>query len=374
MGTSTSSTQTNSPPAWAEPLFKQSATEASNLYNSGAGGNTYTGSTVSPLSGATMSGVNQLAQAGQGWNTSGSRPLFQGIGSAATSNPYQSALGQLAGGITPQNTSAANVGTNDYRNLLSGFGAPSSAESNLSSMANGSYLKNGNPYFDEALKGQLDKTAAQVQSQFSGSGRYGSGANTDVLTNQIGNIRSNALSSQFNQDSQNMLAANGQIDASRNAMAGNQLNAASGIAGIDTGNANRSLLSQTGNADRALQGQTLQGNLLSSAGGMYSTGIGQAQNAASSMANLDQQNFQNQLTGANATLQAGGLLDKQSQKLLNDQVSQWYASDNQDWSRLGMLQAAASGAAGNYGTQTGNSSSSNPMAALGAVGSLFGGK
>lgn len=282
MGSSTSSTQTSSPPSWAEPLFKQSATEAQNLYNSGAGGNTYTGPTVADLSGTTMSGVNQLAQAGANTDTSGTRPLFEGIGAASV--------------------------------------APSYAEQNLQGMANGSYLQNGNPYFNDALRGQLDQTAAQVQSQFSGAGRYGSGANTGTLTQQLGNIRSNALSDQFNRDSQNMLTANSQLDSSRNA-------------GLD-----RAL-----SATNALSGQ-------------------------------DQQQFQNALTGANATLQAGGLLDTQAQKQLSDLVSNWYAQDNQDWTRLGLLQSAAAGAAGNYGTQTGNSSSSNPMAALGAVGSLFGGK
>jgi hypothetical protein len=132
-------------------------------------------------------------------------------------------------------------------------------------MANGSYLQSGNPYFNDALKGQLDQTANQVQSQFSGAGRYGSGANTGVLTNSLGNIRSSALSDQFNRDSQNMLTANGQLDSSRNA-----------------------------GLDRALQ-------------------------ATNAMGAQDQQQFQNALTGAGATLQAGGLLDNQAQKQLTDQ-------------------------------------------------------
>lgn len=282
MESKTSSTQTNDPPKWAKPLFTQSATEAQNLYNSGAGGNTYTGSTVSPLSGTTLGGIGQLATAGANTNTAGTRPLYQGIGSASV--------------------------------------APSYAEQNLGDMANGSYLKSGNPYFNDALKGQLDDTAAQVQSQFSGAGRYGSGANTGVLTSQLGNIRSNALSDQFNRDSQNMLTANGQMDSARNA-------------GLDRG-----------------------------------------LSATNAMATQDQQQFQNALTGAGATLQAGGLLDQQSQKQMDDALRVWSGQDNQDWGRLGLLQSAASGAAGPYGKQSGSSTSSNPAAALGAVGSLFGGK
>jgi hypothetical protein len=278
MGSSTSSTQTSSPPSWAEPLFKQSATEAQNLYNSGAGGNTYTGPTVADLSGTTMGGINSLAQAGSNTNTAGTAPLLQGIGAAAT--------------------------------------GPSYSEMNLGGIASGA----DNPYFERALQGQLDKTAAQVQSQFSGAGRYGSGANTGALADSLGNIRSSALSNQWNQNIQNQLAANGQMDAAKQA------------------------------------------------------GLGLGLSATNALGAQDQQQFQNALTGANAQLQAGGLLDTQSQKQLSDLVSNWYAQDNQDWTRLGLLQQAAAGAAGNYGTQTGNSSSSNPLGALGAIGGLFGGK
>lgn len=282
MGSSTESTQTSEPPGWAKPLFTQSATEAQNLYNSGSGGNTYTGPTVSDLSGTTMGGVNALNTAGANTNTAGTRPLLQGLGAAAT--------------------------------------GPSYAEQNLGDMANGSYLQSGNPYFNDALKGQLDSTAAQVQSQFSGAGRYGSGANTGALTSQLGNIRSSALSDQFNRDSQNMLTANGQMDAAKQA------------------------------------------------------GLGLGLQATNAMGAQDQQQFQNALTGAGAQLQAGGLLDTQAQKQLSDVVNNFYAQDNQDWNRLGLLQSAAAGAAGNYGTQSGSSSTSNPLGALGAIGGLFGGK
>lgn len=280
MSSTTESTQTSEPPGWAKPLFTQSAKDAQKLYNSGAGGNVYSGSTVADLSGTTMGGINALNKAGSNTNTAQTRPLFQGIGAASVS--------------------------------------PSHSEQNLGDMANGTYLKNGNPYFNEALQGQLNDTAAQVQSQFSGAGRYGSGANTGALTSQLGNIRSNAMYNQFNQDTQNMMAANGLMDTQRNA------------------------------------------------------GLDRALSATNSMSAQDQNQFQNGLAGAGAQLQAGGILDAQAQKQLSDKVSQWYAQDNQDWNRLGMLQSAAAGAAGNYGTQTGQSSSSNPMAAVGAATKFMG--
>lgn len=264
-------------------MFKQSAAEAQGLYNNDIGGHTYTGSTVADLSGTTMQGVNDLANAGQNFDTAATRPLYGQIGAASVS--------------------------------------PSYSESNLQDMANGTFLQEGNPYFNAALQNQLDDTAAQVQSQFSGAGRYGSGANNKVLADSLGGISANALFNQFNQDTQNMLTANGMLDAARNA-----------------------------GLDRALQ-------------------------ATSGMSGLDQRNFENSLAGAGATLQAGNLLDTQAQRQLSDEVNKFYALDNQDWTRLGLLQSAAAGSAGNYGTQVSQTRQPfNPMSIISPVAGLMGGK
>lgn len=278
MSSKTTSSQESKPPAWAAPLFEQSASEAQNLYNSGAGGNPYMGSTIADLSDTTMGGVNQLAQAGQGWNTSGTRPLFQGIGQASV--------------------------------------GPSYSEQNLAGIASGA----DNPYFEQALEGQLGKTADQVQSRMSGAGRYGSGAHTGVMTGELGNIRSNALSNQWNQNIQNMFGANSLMDSNRNA-----------------------------GLDRGLQ-------------------------SAGAMANMDQQQFQNALTGAGATLQAGGILDDQANRMAMEEANRFYEMDNAGWNRLGLLQSAAAGAAGPYGSQSGTSRTSNPGAILSGIGGMMGGK
>jgi hypothetical protein len=104
-------------------------------------------------------------------------------------------------------------------------------------------------------------------------------------------------------------------------------------------------------------------------------GLDRALNATEGMSGLDQRNFTNRLTGAGATLQAGNILDDQSQKQLSDEVAKFYARDNQDWTRLGMLQSAAAGAAGPYGSQV--ATSRQPVgigSILSGLGSLFGGK
>jgi hypothetical protein len=244
-GQQSKTTTENKPPKWAKPLFEKSATEATSIYDSGKGGNVYQGDTTAGLGTTTQSGIS-------------------GLSSAVKGLPSQSSSG-----------------------------------TNLLDMASGKYLKEGNPYFNDALSGQLSQTADQVQSQFSGSGRYGSGANTNVLTQQLGNIRANALSDQFNRDSQNMLTANSSIDA-----------------------ANSNL-------------------------------------------------FQNKLTGNQSVINAGKLQDAAKQADLDAALSKFQAEDNKDWTRLGLLQAAAAGSAGNYGTGiTTQKQSTNPLSILGGVGSL----
>lgn len=264
MSKTSKTTQENNPPAWAQPLFTQSATDANKLYSSGQGGNTFQGSTVAPLSGTTMQGVNQLASAGQAWDTSGTRPLYQGIGEASV--------------------------------------GPSSASDNLQGYASGDYLKGeGNPFFRQRLEREIGDSTALLNSTFSGKGRYGSGANQNVVGENASNMLLKGLEDDFNQQTQNQFNAVGMLDQQRN------------------------------------------------------MGLDRAFNVTNSMAGQDQQQFTNRLTGAGATLQAGGILDAQKQKQLSDQVAKWYANDNQGWNRLGMLQSAAAGAAGPYGQQTATS-------------------
>lgn len=262
-------TTENKPPEWAEPLFKQSAEVAQNLYNSGSGGNVYQGQRVANLSGTTQGGITGVSNAAAAWDMPG------------------------------------------YGNMLAQAQQPTSAQTNLADMASGKNLLS-NPYFEDALRGQLDSTAAQIQSQFSGSGRYGSGANNAVLTQGLGNIRSNALYNQYNQDTQNMLTANGMIDNSK------------------------------------------------------------AQNIASQLG-IGNQAFQNQLAGANAQIGAGQVIDQNQQDKLSAAHQKFNEEDMKDWTRLGLLQSAASGSAGNYGTSVQTSRSPfNPLSPIGAgLGTYF---
>jgi hypothetical protein len=241
MGGKSSTQKTeNKPPKWATPLFQQSASEAQKIYDSGAGGNVYQGETVAGLGDTTKQGIAGVQSAAAGFN----------------------------------NPAVAN---------------------NLTDWASGKNVMS-NPYFESALTGQLNNAADQVQSRFSGSGRYGSGANTNALTNTLGNIRAGALSNQYNQDVNNMFTA--------------------------------------GNA----------------------------------LTNWNQGNIGAQ----QAVTNAGQLEDQARQAQLTADFTKWQSEDMQPWTRLGLLQSAAAGSAGNYGTNTQTVSQPfNALQGVGALGSLF---
>lgn len=267
-GKSTKTTSENKPPAWAKPLFEQSASEAQNLYNSGSGGNVYYGQTVADLSPTTQGGINALTDAGR------------------------------------QNFA-------DYGAMAAQASGPSAASNYLTDYASGKYLAEGNPYYKERLQNEIGDMQAQVQSQFSGSGRYGSGANTGVLAKNTGNMLLQGLENDFNRQQANQFAAVNAIDGANAQSIANQIN--------------------VGNA---------------------------GQQAA--------------FNGANAQLQAGQLLDQKQQRDLMAEYARWQAEDMKDWTRLGLLQSAAAGSAGNYGTNVQTQSQPfNAMAGVGALGQLF---
>lgn len=166
--TKSKQTQTSMPPTWATPLFEQSSNDALNLYNSGKGGNVYQGQRVGDLSGNTVNAINGLQNA---------------------------------------------VGNYNNSHLQSLFNNPTASNRNLSNMASGQMVGN-NTKFNEALQNTLNNTATTINSQMSGAGRYGSGAHTGVMANQLGQTATNAMAQQYNQDVQNMLNANQLIDNS----------------------------------------------------------------------------------------------------------------------------------------------------------------
>ena len=243
-----SSSQTSEPPSWAKPLFTQSAGDAKKLYDSGAGGNVYQGQRIGDLSDTTTGAVNSLGNAANMYNSDTINRLATGDTSSAT---------------------------------------------NLANMANGSMIGN-NTAFNDALQNTLSNTANTINSSMSGAGRYGSGAHSGVMANQLGQVATSAMANQYNQDVSNMMSANNQIDSAN-------MGKLSGLNSLYQG---------------------------------YSNAAG------------------NQLAG-------GQVLDHNAQAKLDAERDKWSETDNQGWTRLGLLQSAAAGAAGNYGTTSGSQKSSS---------------
>ncbi len=169
-------TQTNAPPLWAADILKQASAEALNLYNKGIGGNVY-----------------------------------QGERHAGLSETTQNALQGLENAASQYNNSALNEWLK----------APTKSAQNLSDMAAGNWVGN-NSKFNNALSNALNKTSDIVNQSMAGAGRYGSGAHTGVLTDELGALATQATAQQYNQDINHMLNANQMIDRSMQ----NQVNAA----------------------------------------------------------------------------------------------------------------------------------------------------
>lgn len=147
--------------------------------------------------------------------------------SSSEKNPWAPAVGNLKG-ILDQSQDLAgrtNLWQNNFSDaskqglgLLTALGAQPSFGANtiqgavgmtqpgmadgvaqLRANASGQNLDpNNNPYFRQSVGNAMQDASDMVQSQFAGAGRLGSGANTKVLTDRLGNIANSAYANQYN--------------------------------------------------------------------------------------------------------------------------------------------------------------------------------
>jgi hypothetical protein len=165
-----------------------------------------------------------------------------------------------------------------------------SAQGALNPYVSGQYLNQPNPYLKQAVDTSMQDAANGINRQFSAAGRYGSGANTQVLTDRLGNIANTAYMNDYNQQQQNQL---------------NAVNSLGSLAGAGL-NGNLSGLGAIGNIGQQGYQNTL-------AGAQAAPALGTAQNAdANTLAQIGSQNmaYQQQLIDAanqNPWLKAGNL-------------------------------------------------------------------
>lgn len=81
----------------------------------------------------------------------------------------------------------------------------------LVATARGDHVNQPNPYLDQVLGHAQDDAAARIQAQFAGAGRLGSGANTQVLARELGNISTGARAENFERERQRQQQAAGQL-------------------------------------------------------------------------------------------------------------------------------------------------------------------
>lgn len=146
-------TQTNNPPAYAAPHLKNILSEAKGLYDQG-GPEYYPGSTVVPMAGETTAALDAQTQ----------RAL---LGSPLNQAAQQTTLDTL----------------------------------------NGNFLSGGNPYFQGAFDAMARPVTDAVQAAMARSGRLGSGAETQTLTRELGDIGSKLMYQNYSDERGRMMQA-----------------------------------------------------------------------------------------------------------------------------------------------------------------------
>ncbi|MEB2554044.1 tail fiber domain-containing protein [Burkholderia cenocepacia] len=205
---------------------------------SGGGGNTVTTQKSDPWVGQApyLSGI--FSQANNAYNQYAGNPSSSVAGFTPMQNQAMGITQNVANGTNFGNASGVNNSAGNYTtNLLNGnFLNSNPGNSAFSQFANGSMMNN--PYMSQALGAANDAitrsyqtaTAPQTTSAFEGSGRYGSGAynqavsqNQQDLATQLGNVDSSMLNNMYQQNMGNMLQGAAGLSSNYNTAAQQQL-------------------------------------------------------------------------------------------------------------------------------------------------------
>jgi len=108
------------------------------------------------------------------------------------------------------------------------------------STARGDMLGN-NPYLQGAIDRAIDPVKDKIQSQFAMSGRYGSGANQDVLAKSLGDVASNISYGDYQRERQNQLNAQQQLGNLAQQQFANQSGALSALGNLSQADIQRRL-------------------------------------------------------------------------------------------------------------------------------------
>jgi hypothetical protein len=93
------------------------------------------------------------------------------------------------------------------RRALAGSPLTGAAQQALTGTLNGDYLSAGNPYFSAMLGQAASAIRPQLDAQFAGAGRYGSGAYAHALTSALADTAGQLAYQNYDRERQNQMAA-----------------------------------------------------------------------------------------------------------------------------------------------------------------------
>lgn len=304
-------------------------------------------------------------------------------------NPGQIGTGQF-NQIYNNSQNVGQVGQQNYQGVYDRAGQPGAAEQYLSGTAQGQYL-GGSPYLDDIVAKSSQDVADQTNQMFAAGGRYGSGAHQGTVADAVASNANNLRNQNYQAERDRQMNAAGTLESAQQGRMGVQNSAAGGVANVQNQNVGNWLQGQNlglgaaqGAANTQNQninnrlnaagqlgnlGQQAMGNQFNAAG-LENQGMGNMMNMIGQLSNIQN----NKVFDANQQMGLGGKIDERTQKGLDDLINQWSQTDMAPWAKLGGLISAATGSAGNYGTQTGKTTQPmNPMGILGMILSGFGG-
>ncbi|MGY2052414.1 hypothetical protein [Methylobacterium sp. JK268] len=322
-----------------------------------------------------------LGSGGSTAGTQGAASAYQSIGRVDTS-PTAGLLGQIA---DPNGTGAqtaaklASGGYNldtagGYQGLLGGLSGQSQTQKSLQDVADGKYLSGSNPYLADIVQRSGDLAASKVAQSFAASGRYGSGMFSNAAADAVSANANNLLSQEYDAERTRQAQAAQAIDSASNT----RTSLAQGLLGSigSTEAQNAALAAQGAQLGQAQTGQAL--TAASQLAGQQATNAGLDATAASGLAGIASgdraaalagvgagSTVQGLLTNPGQTLtQVGGMQDAARQDQINADMTQFSQQNNAPWQGLGLYSSVVDPIAGMGSSSVGTSVQQVPQPSL----------
>lgn len=204
-------TTTKDPWSGAQPYLSQMYGTAQAMQQGGIGYQPYTGQTVASTNPYINTGNEAIGN--WGLNNLGGTPgvnaatnygtsLINQGGQLGGQGGTQDTIGKLESLASQQATEPLNI----YRNIINN--TPEQAN-DIRAVINQAGA--GNPYLQQILNAQNRQIGDRVNASMSGSGRYGSGAHTDVMTRALAEAEAPLLAQQFEAGQNRILQGTSQL-------------------------------------------------------------------------------------------------------------------------------------------------------------------